>query len=326
MACALAAAAIAVSASAPRGWRIAVEALLWALAIATKLYVWPIAIVAVVFWHSDSVWRRQSCRRQEAAPATLPAPHRYARLAIVVAACAVSALLTMRDLSIRTRNPFGDFGFDAPAHQGAPQPIAYGQMAKITIASMVWTSGQHADALRPIAMLLYVVPLIAIARARRSPYFAAAAFALAAFALAQFVNAAAFVRQAHAAGLALPLGGKEGWYWYALAPLLVGLFAQRARIAAVWLVAWDVVITEVALFHDFAGVSSPLGRNLLFTWGPLHPPFTAHLDAIAVGPLASHLIALRVLHIAAVAGLLVLESTLHDCHTHIGAPADAHAA
>jgi hypothetical protein len=172
-------------------------------------------------------------------------------------------------------------------------------------------------------MLLYVVPLIAIARTRRSPYFAAAAFALATFALAQLVNAAAFVRQARAAGIALPLGGKEGWYWYALAPLLAGLFAQRARLAAIWLIAWDVVITEVALFHDFAGVSSPLGRNLLFTWGPPHPPFTAHLDTIAIGPMASHLIALRVLHIAAVAGLFVLESTLHDRNARIGAAADA---
>ncbi|HEY2322531.1 MAG TPA: hypothetical protein VGJ82_06655, partial [Thermoanaerobaculia bacterium] len=291
MACALAACAIVVSAT-RKGTLL--EALLWALAIATKLYVWPIAIVALVF-----------LRVQRGS---------WLRIAIVVAACAISALLTMHYLSTHTHNAFGDFGFDAPAHSGAPQPIAWGQMAKITLASLVWTSGQHADALRPLAMLLYVVPLIALARGRRSPYFAAAAFALAAFALAQAVNAAAFIRQARAAGLALPLGGKEGWYWYALAPLLICLFAKHARLAAVWLIAWDVVVTEVALFHDYAGVTSPAGRNALFTWGPLHAPFTAHLGSIGVGPFAAHLAALRLVHIAAVGVLFALESTLHDRH------------
>ena len=117
MACALAASAMAVSASAPRGWRIAAEALLWALAIATKLYVWPIAIVALVFW------RLQRGSR--------------ARIAIVVVACAISALITMQDLSARTHNPLGQFGFDAPAGHAAPRPIAWVQMVKITIASMV---------------------------------------------------------------------------------------------------------------------------------------------------------------------------------------------
>jgi hypothetical protein len=218
----------------------------------------------------------------------------------------------MHYLSAHTHNAFGDFGFDAPAHSGTPQPIAWGQMAKITIASLIWTSGQHADALRPLAMLLYVVPLIAIARARKSPYFAAAGFAVAAFALAQSVNAAAFIRQARAAGVALPLGGKEGWYWYVLAPLVICLFARHARIAAIWLIAWDVVITDGALFHDYAGVTSPAGKNLLFTWGPLHAPFTAQLAGIGVGPLAAHLTALRVVHIAAVGVLFALESNLHD--------------
>jgi len=344
MACALAAAAIAVSAChperceehgldarrtthAPRSLATLgmtlLEALLWALAVATKLYVWPIAIVAVVFW------RLQRGSR--------------ARLAIVVVACAISALITMHDLSARTHNPLGQFGFDAPAGHAAPQPIAWVQMVKITIASMVWTSGQHADALRPAAMAIYGIPLIALmligAQASRKSgqnvgetsalqWRTTLGFALATFALAQLVEAAGFIRQARAAGLALPLGGKEGWYWYTLAPLVIGLFAQRARLAALWLVAWDIVITEVALFHDFAGVTSPLHRNFLFTWGPLHPPFTANLNGIAIGPFASHLTALRLIHVAAVIAafcFLPLESTLHDRNARIGAAADAHA-
>jgi hypothetical protein len=286
LACGLAAIAISITASSPRGWRVAVEALVWALAIATKIYVWPIAIVVPLFW------RMQRGSR--------------ARLAIVVIACSIAALATMHDLSTRTHNPVGDFGFDLPATHAAPQPINWKAMVTITIASLVWTSGQHADALRPLAMLLYIVPLLFLVRIRRSPYFIAAAAALAAFALAQLVNAAAFIRQARAAGLALPLGGKEGWYWYALAPLVIAVFAQRTRLAALWLVAWDIFITEGALFHDFAGTTSPLHRSAFFTWGPMHAPFTADLTNIAVGPLATHLIALRVIHVVALTSALCL--------------------
>jgi hypothetical protein len=290
LACGLAAIAIAITASSPRGWRVAVEALVWAVAIAAKIYIWPLAIVVPVFWRIQRGSR--------------------ARLAIVVIACCISGLAMMHDLSARTHNPIGAFGFDRPATQSTPQPINWKAMVTITIASLVWTSGQHADALRPLAMLLYVVPLLFIARTRRSPYFIATAGALATFALAQLVTAAAFIRQARAAGLALPLGGKEGWYWYALAPLVIAVFAQRTRLAALWLVAWDIFITEGALFHDFAGATSPLHRSAFFTWGPLHAPFTADLENIAVGPLAPHLIALRAIHVAALATALWLMAKL----------------
>lgn len=309
LACALVAVGIAITASSPRGWRIAAEALVWALAVAAKLYVWPIAIVVPVFW------RMQRGSR--------------ARLAIVVLACAIAALLTMRDLSARTRNPLGHFGFDAaPTHAAAPKPIDYASIVKITLASFVWTSGQHADALRPAAMVVYVLPLIVLAvsalrRAEARRYTIVAAVAVAVFGIAQLVDLAAFIRQAHGAGQSLPLGGKEGWYWYTLAPLVIGVFAYRARFAAIWLIAWDIVITEGALFHDFAGWSSPSHPSLLFTWGPLHAPFTADLTGIGVGPLASHLLALRLIHLAFAGGLFALESRLHDRNTDFRA--DPHA-
>lgn len=73
----------------------------------------------------------------------------------------------------------------------------------------------------------------------------------------------------------------------------------RWRAAAWWLVAWDVVITEVALFHDFAGTSSVTHGSLLFRWGPLQAPFTAHLAGIGVGPLAGWTTAIRIVHLAA---------------------------
>ena len=142
--------------------------------------------------------------------------------------------------------------------------------------------------------------------------------ALAAFAAAQLFNAYGFIRQARATGLALPAAGKEGWYWYALAPLVVALVLPMTplALAAVWLVGWDILITEGALFHDFAGVTSPAAGTWLFRWGPWHAPFTADLTHVAVGPWASHVVALRVIHVAAVGAVFVLESLLHDRNAH----------
>src|SRR5437588_11887646 len=163
------------------------EALLWALAVATKLYTWPAMIVLL--------FRR-----------------RYA----VLAACAVSVAITVVDLATRTRNPFGVLGFDPAAQAGAPQPIHYSEMVKITLASAVWTSGQHWDALTLRGMLLYAVPVLAMivwgacgtgcqpVRRSKSGRFAAAdglgtrptylvAAAIGTFALAQVVHAWGYV-------------------------------------------------------------------------------------------------------------------------------------
>ena len=275
------------------------EALLWALAVATKLYTWPAMIVLLL-------------RRRWAA----------------LGACAVSAAITVFDLATRTRNPFGVLGFDPAAQSGAPQPIRYLEMIKITLASAVWTSGQHWDALTVWGMVLYAVPIIALlAVGMRRTEWRVVAAALAAFAAAQVVHAYGYIRRARAMGLALPAAGKEGWFWYALAPLVVGILFPAAPLAllAVWLIGWDVLITEGALFHDFAGVTSPAHGTWLFRWGPWHAPFTADLGRVAVGPLASQLIALRMIHVGAVIAAFVLESRLHDRNAHIGAAADAQA-
>ena len=292
LACALLAVALAVTAANPkRGW---LEGLMWAGAVAAKLYTWPVAAVVPLFW-----WKQKAPR---------------ARIAIVVLAAMLGAGLTVADLSHRTSNPLGHFGFDKPsASTAAPQPIAYREMVKVAIASGIWTSGQHNDALTARGMLLYALPLLLIAllSTLRLPDYRILQFvgvAFAAFAIAQLVDAAAFIRQARAAGLALPLGGKEGWYWYALAPLAIVLFASLPRLAALWLVAWDVVITEGALFHDYAGTSSALHPSSLFRWGPWQPPFSADLAAVAAGPLASHTTALRALHLAALIALFMMES------------------
>jgi hypothetical protein len=268
------------------------EAVCWALAVATKLYTWPAMIVLLL-------------RRRWSA----------------LGACAVSAAITVFDLATRTRNPFGVLGFDPAAQTGAPQPIRYLEMIKITLASAVWTSGQHWDALTVWGMVMYGVPIVALLMwgvrglavsgsrgDRETARLRDLATTFLAFAIAQVVHAAGYIRRARAMGLALPAAGKEGWFWYALAPLVVGMLFPAAPLAllAVWLAGWDVIITEGALFHDFAGVTSPAHPTWLFRWGPWHAPFTADLTRVAVGPLASHLGALRAVYLAAVAALMIV--------------------
>jgi len=231
--------------------------------------------------------------------------------------------ITVADLATRTRNPLGVLGFDPAAATAAPQPIRYFEMVKVTLASAVWTSGQHWNALTLRGMLLYALPLLGLIAfgLRRSKQRGVALFPLAAiasFTLAQIVHAVGYIRRARAMGLALPAAGKEGWFWYALAPLVVAALFPMTPIAitAAWLVGWDVLIHEGALFHDFAGLTSPATGSWLFRWGPWHAPFTADLSHVAVGPFASHLLALRLIHLGAVAAVFVLESLLHDRNTH----------
>jgi hypothetical protein len=271
------------------------EAIFWAAALATKLYTWPAAIVLLF---------RFEKRR-------IP----------VFLACAASVAYTVFDLAARTRNPLGVLGFDPAAQTGAPQPIQYFEMIKITLASAVWTSGQHWNALTLKGMVLYAVPVLVligvglrgygVARLRgpvrpatsQPRNLATLAAAIAAFAAAQIVHAYGYVRRAKAMGLALPAAGKEGWFWYALAPLVVATLFPLTPIAltAAWLVGWDVIIHEGALFRDFAGLTSPSTPSWLFRWGPLG------LGRFAI---------LRFIHLGAIVAVFVLESKLHDRNAH----------
>jgi len=283
-ACALLAVALAFTVSAPaRFLGIAAEAMAWALALAAKLYTWPVFVAALIFW------RRQRASRW--------------RIAMVVAASAISVVVTVIDLISRTHNPLGILAFDQSAQKSTPQVIRILEMIKVTIASGIWTSGQHWNALTPIGMILFAFPIAALCvmtfrRAEARPTL----FAIGAFAVAQIVHAAGYIRRARAAGVALPAAGKEGWFWYALAPLVVGTIFPMTPLPllAGWLMGWDVIIHEGALFHDFAGATSPSSPSWLFRWGPLHAPFTADLSQVAVGPLVSQMIALRVIHVMAV--------------------------
>ena len=300
-ACMLVAVAVAISVSAPRRpLAIAAEALAWGLALNAKMYTWPLLIILPVLW-----WRQRATKK---------------RLIAVVVISLLAVLFTFAELSSRTHNPLGVVAFDRPGGVVYEAKISISEIVRVTIASAAWTSGQFNDALRPVAIAAYLGPivlilLLAVRRrdsgpAGETPALLAFA-AIGAFALAQTYNVTACVL-ANRSGNPIPIGGKEGWYWYVLAPVVIPALLMPAlsrwRIAAWWLVVWDVVITEVALFHDFAGTSYPTHGSLLFRWGPLHLPFTAHLADVGVGPLAAWTTAIRIVHLAA---FFSLESLLH---------------
>ena len=285
-ACMLAAVAVVISVAGPRRpLGFAAEALAWGLALNAKLYTWPLLIILPLLW-----WRRRAPR---------------VRVAAVAVVSLVAIFLTFAELSSRTRNPLGIVAFDRPGGAGYEARVSISEIVRVTIASFAWTSGQYNDALRPAAIAIYLGPIVIaviVALRRRDAGVTPAFLALAAFAVAQSCNVIAGVLARHA-GNPIPIFGKEGWYWYVLAPVIIPALLvpalARWRAAAYWLVAWDVVITEVALFHDFAGATSPDHGSLLFRWGPLHAPFTAHLGEIGVGPLAAWTTVIRLVHLTA---------------------------
>jgi hypothetical protein len=303
--CAFLAIACAISLRGPRtkaGW--IAESVMWCFALLPKLYSWPAVIVLPLLW------------RQQDAP--------RARRILNAAAVAAAVLITTIDLATRTNNPLGLFAFDdvVPQARGSLAQIDFGSMLRIVIATAVWTSGQHWNALRPAAMLLYFGPLLAIVawyairhRASARPQLQVALVAIGGFAFAQAINAAGYIRQALATGGTLPAGGKEGWYWYALAPLLIVFLSIPLRVApkiwivalVAWVVGWDVLIHEGALFQDYAGLTHATGGDALFRWGPRALPFAwGSLDGIGVGPGAGSIAILRMMELA----LLVLLTSI----------------
>jgi hypothetical protein len=298
-ACAAIAVAFAISFTAPktqRGWII--EALAWALALATKLYAWPASVGVFALWFAQRApWKRRFT---------------------VMGAGAIAVFATLAELATRTRNPLGLFMFDpGAATAAAATPIRWAEMAKITVASFAWTSGSHWNALRPLAIVLYLVPVIVLllfALRGSRPLLAVCLVAAIAFAVAQLANVYAYARVATDG---LPAGGKEGWYWYTLAPLWFGVLVALALkhapravalFAVAWIVGWDVLITEGALFQDYAGITSAPRGDALFRWGGRAVPFTYSLGHAAVGPLTGIVTELRVICVAALAGLAALSS------------------
>lgn len=267
MACALVACAVAVTASSPKRSGIVAEALLWGAAIATKLYVWPVAVIVPFLW-----WKQRAETR---------------RIVAVTAVSIVAAALTLADLAARTNSPIGVVVVQG-AQRGALNVI---DIVKVTIASAVWTSGQHFDAMKPLAMVLYALPVmiaIAIALRKCSGFtLQVSGLLLLAFALAQTANVVlGYVKNAQ------QIGGKEGWYWFVLTPILApALLAPplaRFRWIAAWTVAWDIVITDCQLIPTWSGLTSAAHPSLLFRWGPMHlpPAWVIPFRAVQIAALA----------------------------------------
>jgi hypothetical protein len=308
-ACMLAAIAVLISVCAPkRAIGIAAEAIVWGLAVNAKMYTWPLLVIL------PAMWVRQRAPKK--------------RFIVVMLVSLIAVLLTFAELSSRTRNPLGVVAFDRPGGVVYEAKISVSEIVRVTIASAAWTSGQFNDALRPAAIAVYLGPIVlmllvavwrrsATGRGAGSPVFLAFA-ALGFFALAQAYNVVGCVL-ARRGGNDIPIGGKEGWYWYVLAPVIIPALlvpaVKRWRAVAWWIVIWDIIITEGALFHDFAGMTSPAHGSILFRWGPLHAPFTAHVGGIGVGPLAAWTTAIRVVHLIAFFGL---ESFLQHMRSNDG--------
>lgn len=298
LACAALALALLISFRGSNRWPgLLVEAIAWTLALAAKLYTWPVLAALVVL-----LIRQRSTAR---------------RATVVLVSCAFACALTAYDLRARTGNYTGLFWFDQASARGTviPVDIDFIGMLKVFVASGIWTSGQHNNAMTPVAMALFAWPLaiaaiIWLRSARKTEtgglVFTVAVFASVAFAVAQAANANAFIHRAVTEGISIPAGGKEGWYWYALAPLVIVpllsttfiRFRWSAAFLVTWLFVWDVIIAEGALFRDYAGLSSSLHPSQLFRWGPspvLSREIYGELRRFAAGPLTEWALELRLI-------------------------------
>lgn len=310
-ACALLAAAIAISWHGPRSRSgMFLEALAWAAALAAKLYSWPVAALLPFLWIAQRASRT--------------------RWAIVTAAGALAAGLTSWMLRARAGNALGLFMFESSAERTMEWSdllrVQWLEIAKMTVASGIWASGPHWNALTPAGMALYAGPVLALFLwmlpalwRRHRAELAVVGAALVAFGFAQLVSALAYLRDAPSSGPILPAGGKEGWYWLTLAPLLAGVLLARvlsgaprtvAIAIAAWLVGWDVLLSEGALFQDYAGLTSAAGGDWLLRWGPRDawriPVIAGELASVSAGPLVRWAGGLRLLHLASAAGAIAV--------------------
>jgi len=143
-ACMLVAIAVLISVCAPkRALGIAAEAIVWGLALNAKMYTWPLLIILPLLW-----WRQRASK---------------SRAIAVTLVAAIAILFTFAELSSRTRNPLGVVAFDRPGGIVYEAKVNIGEIVRVTIASFAWTSGQFNDALRPIAIALYLLPIFTVA-------------------------------------------------------------------------------------------------------------------------------------------------------------------
>lgn len=273
-ACAALAAALLLSLR-PDGGRMATarEAACWAAAVALKVYTWPAVLLLPLVW---------------------PAGAGRGRRLAVAASASAAGVLTALDLLARTGNPIGSIAFRSAGGISVSgvsldrlAALPWLQFFKVFAGSAIWTSGQHANFLRPAGLGLFLLPWVVLVAAaalaaRRMPRrpFRLLAAAAVVFALAEVAQAWGYIRDA-AMGLAeTRSAGLAGWYLHAFDPIWFGVgggFALSALARRRWTAALlfclagafaaDVFVTEGALFCDYAGLSSPLAPGAFFRWG-----------------------------------------------------------
>ena len=314
LACAALAVALLLSARPGESWPSRIgEAASWAVAAATKLYAWPAALLLPLLWPRGASRERK---------------------VVVVLALAVSVAATALDLHARTGDPTGKFELRTagavPLSAESVRRIAalpWLDYAKVFAGSAIWTSGPHADFLRPAGVVLFLLPWALLAAAglaawpdlprRRGALLVAA---VAVFAAAEFGQAWGAIRQA-VLGHPTAGAGLAGWYLHAFDPVWYGVglgFAvaastarRRGGLVAVALLlafAADVWVTEFALFPDYAGLASPEVPGTLFRWGGGAAwPALVRLGTYGLAmPWPGLAVALRALEMAAFAALAAL--------------------
>ena len=170
-----------------------------------------------------------------------------------------------------------------------------------------WTSGQHNDALRPLAIALYLGPIVdsslmivAATSGRGAALPRRRSLCLARLRSPKPTTSSPACSRAEA-GSQIPIGGKEGWYWYVLAPLVIPALLvpalARWRAAAWWIVIWDVD-------HHRGRSVSRLRRDDVagaridpLSMGSAARAVHRVLDGIGVGPLAAWTTAIRIVHL-----------------------------
>ena len=289
------------------------EAASWAVAAAAKLYAWPAALLLPLLWPREATRTRRL---------------------VVAIAIAASIAATALDLRARTGHLTGKVELRTPG--AVPLSIEslrkiaglpWFDYAKVFAGSAIWTSGPHADFLRPAGVVLFLLPwalLVAaglaawpdLPRRRRALLFAAAAV----FAAAEVGQAWGAVRQA-VLGHPTAGAGLAGWYLHAFDPIWYGVglgfavaaSAARGRgglvvVALGLALAADVWVTEFALFPDFAGLATPEVPGTLFRWGGGAPwPALVRLGTVGLAlPSPWLAAALRAFETAAFAALTAL--------------------
>ena len=267
LACALIAVALYLSLRPRRAeW---LEAFVWALACAVKLYAWPIAGSVLILRMVRREWRSA---------------------AISFAAITATVAVTMFDLRARTGSVLGLQEFHSSHSFSSLRWQSIRELQRTFFVTAAWMPGEHGNLLGEKAAWFFLAPSLALilltlirVRGVHPQRFTFTLLVFAAFVAAQSIHLVGFLTEERVD--ARLRGGAEGWYLYALSPLVFGLLIPTAvststrrqlwlASTAVWFSAWDLRLNEFGLFRDWNGCSGPSPEGRFLRW-TVQPPFGA---------------------------------------------------